>query len=59
MYILSPFSYITQGLAGGLRDSRGIKSLGKTPQRAIAIEEACQLSAGKRVVPQPALAHIR
>ncbi|KGP92752.1 hypothetical protein N780_14780 [Pontibacillus chungwhensis BH030062] len=42
------------GLARGLRDSRGIRSLGKTPQRAKANEEASQLPAGKRVVPEQA-----
>ncbi|KGP92747.1 hypothetical protein N780_14275 [Pontibacillus chungwhensis BH030062] len=54
--ISGPFTQLTLGLAVGLRDSRGIRSLGKTPQRAIANEEACQLPAGKRVVPQQALA---
>ncbi|GGD15720.1 hypothetical protein GCM10011389_24290 [Pontibacillus salipaludis] len=42
------------GLARGLRDSRGIRSLGETPQRALANEEASQLPAGKRVVPEQA-----
>ncbi|GGD24905.1 hypothetical protein GCM10011389_35760 [Pontibacillus salipaludis] len=39
----------------GLRDSRGVRSLGTTPDGASAKEEASQLPAGKRVVPKPAL----
>ncbi|KGP91748.1 hypothetical protein N780_18390 [Pontibacillus chungwhensis BH030062] len=46
------------GLARGLRDSRGGRSLGETPQRATANEEASQLTAGKRVVPEQAQALI-
>ncbi|GGD01974.1 hypothetical protein GCM10011389_06700 [Pontibacillus salipaludis] len=51
-----PFTTLTLELAVGRRDSRGIRSLGKTPDRALAKEEAYQLPAGKRVVPQQALA---
>ncbi|GGD19559.1 hypothetical protein GCM10011389_29070 [Pontibacillus salipaludis] len=53
-----PFISLKPGLARGLRDSRGGKSLGKTPQRATANEEASQLPAGKRVVPEQAQALI-
>ncbi|GGD24350.1 hypothetical protein GCM10011389_35240 [Pontibacillus salipaludis] len=53
-----PFTLLMSGLARGLRDSRGKRSLGKTPQRANANEEASQLPAGKRVVPEQAQALI-
>ncbi|KGP91146.1 hypothetical protein N780_17540 [Pontibacillus chungwhensis BH030062] len=55
---VGPFTLLMSGLARGLRDSRGKRSLGKTPQRAKANEEASQLPAGKRVVPEQAQALI-
>ncbi|KGP90951.1 hypothetical protein N780_02380 [Pontibacillus chungwhensis BH030062] len=58
MRTAGPFTSLKPGLARGLRDSRGKRSLGKTPQRAKANEEASQLPAGKRVVPEQAQALI-
>ncbi|GGD19583.1 hypothetical protein GCM10011389_29080 [Pontibacillus salipaludis] len=41
-----------------MRDSRGQKSLGETPEAGVPAEEAHQLPTGKRVVYRPTLCSI-
>ncbi len=54
-----PFILIKKRWAWKLRDSRGQKSLGETPEAGLPAEEAHQLPTGKRVVSRPTLHSIK
>ncbi|KGP91746.1 hypothetical protein N780_18355 [Pontibacillus chungwhensis BH030062] len=59
IYGMFSFTLIWQRWDWKLRDSRGQKSLGETPEAGVPGEEAHQLPTGKRVVSSPTLHSIK
>ncbi|KGP90404.1 hypothetical protein N780_05365 [Pontibacillus chungwhensis BH030062] len=55
LYGMFSIILVWQRWAWKLRDSRGLKSLGETPEAGLPDEEAHQLPTGKRVVSRPTL----